>query len=60
MITTDALKYLPQMGSRPLAGGRLCGGKVSELFRTGEWICRRGDRWREVLDRLLLFGWLLS
>src|SRR5262245_8664672 len=47
-------------GSRPLAGGRLCGGKVSELFRTGEWICRRGNRWREVLDRLLLFGWLLS
>src|ERR1700745_2834383 len=47
-------------GSRPLAGGRLCEGKVSELFRTGEWICRRGNRWREVLDRLLLFGWLLS
>ena len=47
-------------GSRPLAGGRLCGGKVSELFRTGEWICRRGNRWRELLDRLLLFGWLLS
>src|SRR6516165_6466510 len=47
-------------GSRPLARGRLCGGKVSELFRTGEWICRRGNRWREVLDRLLLFGWLLS
>src|SRR6266481_2925531 len=47
-------------GSRPIAGGRLCGGKVSELFRTGEWICRRGNRWREVIDRLLLFGWLLS
>src|SRR5215831_6339455 len=46
--------------SRPLAGGRLCGGKVSELFRTGEWICRRGDRCRETLDHLLLFGWLLS
>src|ERR1700747_426630 len=47
-------------GSRPLAGGRVCGGKVSELFRTGKWICRRGNRWREFLDRLLLFGWLLS
>src|SRR6516162_5720202 len=47
-------------GSRPLAGGRLCGGKVSELFRTREWICCRGNRWREVLGRLLLFGWLLS
>ena len=40
-------------GSRPLAGGRLCGRKVSELFRTGEWICSRGNSWREVLDRLL-------
>src|SRR5215831_11777417 len=30
-------------GSRPLAGDRLCGDKVSELFRTGEWICRRGS-----------------
>src|SRR5262249_51506417 len=47
-------------GSRPIAGGRLCGGKVSELFRTGEWICRRGNSCREILDRLLLFGWLLS
>src|SRR5439155_18196703 len=47
-------------GSRPIAGGRLCGGKVSELFRTGEWICGRSDRCREALDRLLLFGWLLS
>src|SRR5215813_8405075 len=47
-------------GSRPIAGGRLCGGKVSELFRTGEWICRRSNRCREALDRLLLFGWLLS
>src|SRR5947199_6997794 len=47
-------------GSRPIAGGRLCGGKVSELFHTGEWICGRSDRCREALDRLLLFGWLLS
>jgi hypothetical protein len=47
-------------GSRPIAGGRLCGGKVSELLRTGEWICRRSDRRGEILDRLLLFGWLLS
>src|SRR5215471_6162174 len=47
-------------GSRPIAGGRLCGGKLSELFRTGEWICRRSNRCREALDRLLLFGWLLS
>src|ERR1700751_5123393 len=47
-------------GSRPLAGSRLCGGKVSELLRTREWVCRPGKRWREVLDRLLLFGWLLS
>src|SRR5262249_30264044 len=28
-------------GSRPIADGRLCRGKVSELFHTGEWICRR-------------------
>src|SRR6266571_7817670 len=47
-------------GSRPIAGGRLCGGKVSELFRTGEWICRRSNRCGEILDRLLLLGWLLS
>src|SRR6266481_984262 len=47
-------------GSRPIAGGRLCGRKVSELFRTGEWICRRTNRRGEILDRLLLFGWLLS
>jgi len=47
-------------GSRPIAGGRLCGGKVSELFRTGEWICRRSNRSREALDRILLFGGLLS
>src|SRR5262249_25210574 len=47
-------------GSRPIAGGRLCGGKVSGLFRTGEWICRRSNRSREALDRILLFGWLLS
>src|SRR5262249_19096065 len=47
-------------GSRPIAGGRLCGGKVSELFHTGEWIWRRSNRSREALDRLLLFGWLLS
>ena len=33
---------------------------MSELFRTGEWICRRGNSCREILDRLLLFGWLLS
>jgi len=47
-------------GSRPIAGGRLCGGKVSEIFRTGEWICRRSNHRGEVLDCLLLFGWLLS
>jgi len=47
-------------GSRPIAGGRLCGGKVSELFRAGEWICRRSNRCREALDRLFLFGGLLS
>jgi hypothetical protein len=47
-------------GSRPIAGGRLCGGKVSELFRTGEWIRRRSNCRREMFDRLLLFGWLLS
>src|SRR5262249_42411707 len=47
-------------GSRPIAGSRLCRGKVSELFRTGEWICRRSNRSREALDRILLFGWLLS
>ena len=60
MITTDALKYLPQMGLDPSRVVGCAGGKVSELFRTGEWICRRGHRCREVLDRLLLFGWLLS
>src|SRR6516162_5239752 len=47
-------------GSRPIAGGQLCGGKVSELFHAREWICRRSNRCREALDRLLLFGWLLS
>src|SRR5262245_13791055 len=47
-------------GCRPTAGGRLSGGKVSELFRTGEWICRRSNRSREALDRILLFSWLLS
>src|SRR5262249_6911963 len=47
-------------GSRPIAGGRLCGGKVSELFHTGEWIRRRSNCRREMFDRLLLFGWLLS
>src|SRR5262249_11078317 len=47
-------------GSRPIAGGWLCGGKVSKLFHTREWICCRSNRCREALDRLLLFGWLLS
>src|SRR5262249_25177600 len=47
-------------GSRPITGGQLCGGKVSELFHTREWICRRSNRCREALDRLPLFGWLLS
>ena len=39
---------------------RLRGDKVSELFRTGEWIRRRSNCRREMFDRLLLFGWLLS
>src|SRR5262249_8230997 len=47
-------------GSRPIVGNRLRGDKVSELVRTGEWIRRRSNRCREALDRLLLFGWLLS
>src|SRR5260370_32929042 len=47
-------------GSRPIVGGRLRGDKVSELFRTGEWIRRRSNCRREMFDRLLLFGWLLS
>jgi hypothetical protein len=46
-------------GSRPIVGGRLRGDKVSELFRTGEWIRRRSNCRREMFDRLLLFGWLL-
>jgi hypothetical protein len=46
-------------GSRPIAGGPLRGDKVSELFRTGEWIRRRSNCRRETFDRLLLFGWLL-
>jgi hypothetical protein len=46
-------------GSRPIVAGRLRGDKVSELFRTGEWICRRSNCRRETFDRLLLFGWLL-
>src|SRR6266404_6334528 len=46
-------------GFRPIVGGRLRGGKVSELFRTGEWIRRRSSCRREMFDRLLLFGWLL-
>src|SRR6266567_1979760 len=47
-------------GSRPIVGGRLRGDKVSVLFRTGEWIRRRSNCRREIFDRLLLFGWLLS
>src|SRR4030095_2956732 len=47
-------------GSRPVARGRLCSRKVSELFCPGEWICRRGDYRRATLHRLLLFGSLLS
>src|SRR5438132_2680038 len=47
-------------GSRPIAGGQLYGGKVSVLFRTGEWICRRSNRCGKIFDRLLLFGWPLS
>src|SRR5215831_18979625 len=43
-------------GSRPIAGGRLCGGTVSEVFHTREWICRRSSRCREAFDRLLLFS----
>src|SRR6266566_1555631 len=46
-------------GSRPIVGGRLRGDKVSERFRTGEWIRRRSNCRREMFDRLLLFGWLL-
>src|SRR6266516_3624982 len=53
-------EVLAANGSRPIAGGRLCGDKVSELFRTGEWIRRRSNCRREMFDRLLLFGWLLS
>src|SRR5262245_13728402 len=47
-------------GSRPIVGGRLRGNKVSELFRTGEWIRRRDNCRREMFDRLLLFSWPLS
>jgi hypothetical protein len=47
-------------GSRPIAGGRLCGGEASKLFSTGAWICRRSNRCGEILNRLLLFGWQLS
>src|SRR5215510_13277712 len=47
-------------GSRPIVGGRLRGDKVSELFRTREWIRRRSNCRREMFDRLLLFGRLLS
>src|SRR5262249_15940521 len=43
-------------GPRPIAGGRLCGGTVSEVFHTREWICRRSSRCREAFDRLLLSG----
>ena len=38
MITTDALKLPATNGSRPIASGRLCGGTVSEVFHTREWI----------------------
>src|SRR5262249_23607023 len=47
-------------GSRPIAGGRLCGGTVSEVFHTREWICHRSSRCREAFDRLLLFAYMLS
>jgi hypothetical protein len=33
---------------------------MSELFGTSEWICRRSNRCGEILDSLLLCGWLLS
>ena len=33
---------------------------MPELFHTGKWICRRGDRCGEILHRLLLFSRLLS
>jgi hypothetical protein len=59
MITTDALKYLPQMGLDPSRVVGCAAAKCQELFRTGEWICRRSNRCGEILDRLLLLGWLL-
>jgi hypothetical protein len=60
MITTEALKYLPQMGFDPSWVVGCAGTKVSELFRTSEWIRRPSNCRREMLDRLLSFGWLLS
>jgi hypothetical protein len=50
MKTTDALKYLPQMGLEPSWVGQLRGDKVSELFRTGEWIRRRSNCGREMFE----------
>ena len=44
---------------RPIASGRLCSSKVSKLFRAGEWICRRSNRWRDSPHRLLLSRWPL-
>jgi hypothetical protein len=56
MISTDALKYLPQMGLDPSRVVCCAGDKVSEPFRTGEWIRRRSNCRREMFDRLLLLG----
>src|SRR6266446_9065645 len=53
-------EILAANGPRPIVGGRLRGDEMSELVRTGRWICRRSNRRGETLDRLLLFGWLLS
>lgn len=59
MITTEASKYLLQMGLDPLLVVSCAAEKVSELLRPGEWICRRGSYRRGAHHCLLLLGLLL-
>jgi len=60
MITTDALKYLPQMGLDPSRVVGCAAAKCQNSFALANGFAVEAIVAGEILDRLLLFGWLLS
>jgi hypothetical protein len=60
MTTTDAVKYLPQMGLDPLKVVGCAAARCQNSFVLANGFAVEVTRWRKQLHRLLLFSWLLS